>query len=101
MVKKAPETKPKAVPATMEDVVRMFYLILDQNKITENNPMEINIKAFRTIPKSKIIGEIKDGIMSVWLSQTRQQKRKKERTKLMLPDRKLILPNRKEVHRGK
>ncbi len=97
---KQPEPKPKQM--TKDDVLRMFYLILDQNKVTEDNKMSVNVKALQTIPKSKICGEIEDGVLSIWLSQTRQQKRKKERSKeLMLPDRKLILPNRKDVYHGK
>ena len=52
MVEQTPEPKP--VPATKDDIVRMFYLILEQNEITEDNPMEVNVKAFKTIPKSKI-----------------------------------------------
>jgi len=97
--------KPTVVKATQADIVRMFYLILRQNEITEKNPMEINTKAFKTIePGAKICGQIEDGILSVWLSETRQQKRAKERAKkkLMLPvNKKLILPDRKDVYGGK
>lgn len=102
MVTKPEQPKTKHVKMTKDDVLRMFYLILDQNKVTEDNPMSVNVKAFKTIPKSKICGEIEDGVMSIWLSQTRQQKRKKERgEKLMLLVSKLILPNRKKVYSGK
>lgn len=102
MVGQPEEKKPVPKKMTKDDVLRMFYLILDQNNVTEDNKMSVNIKAFKTIPKSKICGEIEDGVISIWLSQTRQQKRKKERSeKLMLPVSKLILPNRKEVYRGK
>ncbi len=102
MVTKTEEKKQAPRQMTKDDVLRMFYLILDQNNCTEDNKMSVNVKAFKTIPKSKICGEMKDGVLSIWLSQTRQQKRKKERSeKLMLPGSKLILPNRKEVYRGK
>ncbi len=100
MVGKPEEQKPKQM--TKDDVLRMFYLVLDQNNVTEDNPMSVNVKAFRTIPKSKICGKMEDGVLSIWLSQTRQQKRKKERgNKLMLPVSKLILPERKKVYDGK
>ncbi len=103
MVSKSEEKKPEPQKMTKDDVLRMFYLILDQNDVTEDNKMSVNVKAFKTIPKSKICGEIEDGVMSIWLSRTRQQKRKKERgnTKLMLPESKLILPKSKEVYHGK
>ena len=102
MVSKTEEKKQAPQKMTQADVVRMFYLILDQNDCDEDNKMSVNVKALKTIPKSKICGEIIDGVLSIWLSQTRQQKRKKERgKKLMLPDSKLILPNRKEVYHGK
>lgn len=98
---KQPEPKPKQM--TKDDVLRMFYLILDQNGVDEDNKMSVNVKAFKTIPKSKICGEIEDGVISIWLSQTRQQKRKKERgeKKLMLPVSKLILPKVRKVYHGK
>lgn len=102
MVGKPEEKKPKPQAMTKDDVLRMFYLILDQNDCDEDNPMSVNVKAFRTIPKSKICGKLEDGVLSIWLSQTRQQKRKKERgNKLMLPESKLILPKAKEVYHGK
>lgn len=97
---KQPDPKPQAM--TKDDVLRMFYLILDQNGVDEDNKMSVNVKALKTIPKSKICGEIEDGVISIWLSQTRQQKRKKERSeKLMLPVSKLILPKERNVYRGK
>lgn len=101
MVSKPEDGKQEPKKMTKDDVLRMFYLILDQNDCTEDNKMSVNVKAFRTIPKSKICGEIEDGVISIWLSQTRQQKRKKERgEKLMLPESKLILPKAKEVYHG-
>ncbi len=102
MVDQVKQPDPKPETMTKDDVLRMFYLILDQNGVDEDNPMSVNVKAFKTIPKSKICGEIEDGVLSIWLSQTRQQKRKKERSeKLMLPVSKLILPKAKEVYHGK
>ena len=104
---KEPKPEPKVVKATQGDFLRMFYLLLKQNKITPDNPMEIDVRAFKTIPPAaKMCGKIEDGILSIWLPETRQQKRKREReeskSKLMLPaGNKLILPNRKEVYRGK
>lgn len=101
MVSKTEGKKPQPKAMTKDDVIRMFYLLLDQNNCDEDNKMSVNLKAFKTIPKSKICGEIEDGVISIWLSQTRQQKRKKERSKkLMLPVSKLILPNRKELYHG-
>ena len=102
MVTKPEDPKPKVQQMTKDDVLRMFYLVLDQNNCTEDNKMSVNVKAFKTIPKSKICGEIENGVLSIWLSQSRQQKRKKERSaKLMLPVSKLILPKAKEVYHGK
>ena len=103
---KEPKSEPRPVVATQSDIVRMFYLILEQNEITEDNPMEVNVKALQKPMTAKISGKIEDGICSVWLTESRQQKRKREReetkSKLMLPaGNKLILPNRKEVYRGK
>lgn len=84
--------------ATQGDICKMLYLLLEQNEITEDNTMEISMKAFRKPMTSKICGRVKDGKLIVWLKPSRQQKRKKEREKkkLVLPNRTLILP-RKET----
>jgi len=91
------EKEPVIKAATQADFIRMFYIILAQNGITPDKPMEIDAKALTMIPaNAKICGEIEDGILKVWLPETRQQKRKKERekSKLILPDKRLIVPQK-------
>ena len=103
MVNQSTDKKPttEVGQASPTDIMWMFYIILKQNNITIDRPMEINVKAFKTIqPGAKICGKVEDGMLSVWLPETRQMKRKKAR-KLILPDKKLILPKGKAVHNGK
>lgn len=91
MVGKTEETKPKQIPATKDDILRLFWVLLKQSNVTAKSKMEINIKAFRDIPKNtKIQGEIEGNILRVWLHETASERKKKKR--ILTPNRNLILP---------
>ncbi len=91
------KAKPKEtkVVASQTDYLRMFYLMLRQNDVvSEDKKMTIPIKAFQTIPTDATIhGEIEDGILSVWIKESRADKRRKKKAskKILTLDKRLII----------
>ena len=79
---------------TLTDVYAMFYLLVKQNqKLHPGSKMAFDLNAFKSLPKKAAINFLrKGGKLYAWIP-GKQKDRKKKKSRLLLPQHKIITPN--------
>lgn len=86
---------------TLEDVYKMFYVMLKQFQEANSQngefvKMGFPVELFNMLPKNLIVDFMQEGDhLFAWVPETPSQrkKRKKRKTRLYLPDKRLIVTN--------
>ncbi len=101
MVKQEPE-KPEedklnleegSTKITLRDVYVLFYILVKQNqKLHPGSKMSFDLRVFKNLPKKIAVHfERKNGRLFAWIPG--KQKERKKKSRLFLPDTKLVTPN--------
>ncbi|KKN74422.1 hypothetical protein LCGC14_0390420 [marine sediment metagenome] len=79
---------------TLTDVYAMFYILVKQNqKLHPGSKMAFDVNAFKTMPKKVAINFLREGKkLYAWIP-GRQKDRKKKKSRLILPQSKIITSN--------
>ena len=99
MVKQEPE-KPEeldleegSAKVTLQDVYVMFFILLKQNqKLHPGSKMSFDLRVFKNLPKKIAVSfQQKHGRLFAWIPE--KPKDRKKKSKLYLPDDRIITPN--------
>jgi hypothetical protein len=97
MVKPEPEEKLEleegSAEVTLQEVYAMFYLLVKQNQqLNPGSKMAFDINAFKTLPKKVCVNFQREGDkLLAWIPG--KPKDRKKKSKLFLPDKRIIIPN--------
>lgn len=94
---KEPEKEPEEGSAkiTLEDVYKMFYVLLKQNqKQHPGGQLSFDLKVFKTLPKKLNINfERRTGRLFVWIPEKPKDRKKPKKSPLYIPKDRIITLN--------
>ena len=98
---KPPEKKPElnleegSAKITLRDVYVMFYILVKQSEqVRPGSKMSFDLRAFKNLPKKISVSfEKKDGRLFVWIPEKPKDRKKLTKSKLFLPDDRIITLN--------
>jgi len=85
------EVEEGSAPITLEDIYKMFYILLRQSQdLKPGSKMSFPLEVFKTLPKQiQVSFERKHGRLFAWIPEKKSE-RKKAKSRLLLPNDKII-----------
>jgi hypothetical protein len=83
----------KKIQITVEDIAKLFYLLLKQNqRLHPGGKLSFDTKAFKNMPQKLVMNfENKSGRLFCWIPE-KPSDRKKKNMKVVLPDKRIFIP---------